>query len=249
MPAVVRKFMRTLLFIWAFLTVDICYSQELDIFQNDTIYAKNRISTRTMYSVNGSTLQKEIVTHYNFRGQKIKQFWFWNGEKDFHNVETFNYSNNGQLSSLIDTSADANIEITTFYYENNNLQKRITLNDKDTSDFRTYPNQSTTIKCWYMAGKPYRFDTTIFEKENVKLEYWGSEISQNPDKIFRWHYNFKNEFDEKGNLVKVSAKVEKPYKSFTRYIYDERGLLIKKQEIIFIKKKETIQMQYYFTYD
>ena len=81
------------------------------------------------------------------------------------------------------------------------------------------------------------------------MEYFGSEKSQNEDKLFKWHYNFKNEFDEKGNLVNVSVKVEKPYKSFTRYIYDERGLLIKKQEILFVKKKETIQMQYYFTYE
>ena len=202
-----------------------------------------------MYSVNGSTLQKELVTHYNSAGQLSKLFWYWNGEKDFHNFETFYYSNNRQISSLIDSSADGNVEITTYYYESNNLQKRITLNNEDTTDFRTYPNISTSIKSWYMAGKPYRFDTTIFEKENAKLEYFGSEISQNPYNVFRWHYNFKNEFDEKGNLVKVFAKVEKPYKSFTKYIYDKRGLLLKKQEIIFIKKKEIIQMQYYFTYD
>lgn len=246
---VVRKFMKAFLFVAAFLTVKFCYSQELDIFQSDTIYSKHKISKRTMFSVNGSTLQKEIVTHYNFTGQKIKQFRFWNGEKEFHNVETFYYSNNGQISSLIDSSADGNVEITVFFYNNADLQKRITLNNNDTTDLRTYPNQNTTIKCWYMAGKPYRFDTTIFEKQNAKLEYWGSTISQNPYKVFRWHYNFKNEFDEHGNLVKVSAKVEKPYRSFTRYIYDERGLLITKQEIIYIKKKETIQMQYYFTYD
>ena len=202
-----------------------------------------------MYSVNGSTLQKELVTHYNSTGQKIKQFWYWNGEKDFHNVETFYYSNNGLISALTDSSADGNLETTTFYYDNNNLQKRVTLNGNDTTDFRTYPDKNTTIQSWYMAGKPYRFDTTIYEKENAKLEYFGSEKSQNPDKVFKWHYNFKNEFDEKGNLVKVSAKVEKPYKSFTKYIYDERSLLIKKQEIIFIKKRETIQTQYYFTYD
>ena len=115
----------------------------------------NKIAFRTMYSVNGSTLQKELVTHYNSAGQLSKQLWYWNGEKDFHNVETFYYSNNGQISSLIDSSADGNVEITTYCYDSNNLQKRITLNDKDITDFRTYPNKSTTIKCWYMAGKPY----------------------------------------------------------------------------------------------
>jgi hypothetical protein len=237
--------MRILFTILAILTLNISYSQELDIFQNDSIYSKGKISTRTMYSVNGGTLQKELVTHYNSSGQKTKQFWYWNGEKDFHNVETFYYSNNGLISVLTDSSADGNLETTTFYYDKNNLQKRVTLNGNDTTDFRTYPDINTTIKCWYMAGKPYRFDTTIFEKENAKLEYFGSEKSQNPDKVFNWHYNFKNEFDEKGNIVKVFAKVEKPCKSVTKYIYDERSLLI----IIFIKKRETIQTQYYFTYD
>lgn len=203
-----------------------------------------------MYAVNGSTLQKEIVTHYNPAGKKVKQFWYWNGEKDFHNVETFYYSNNGQLSSLIDSSADGNIEITTFYYDDNhNLQKRVSLRDNDTTEFRTYPNKNTTIKCWYMSSKAYRFDTTIFEKENAKLEYFGSEISRNTEKAFKWHYHFKNDFDQKGNLIQVSAKIERPFKSFTRYIYDKRGLLIKKQEIMFIKKKATIQSQNYFTYE
>ena len=242
--------MRAFLSIIAILTFHNCFSQELDIFQNDSVYYKNKISARTMYSINGSTLQKELVTHYNSIGQKTKQFWYWNGEKEFHNVETFYYSSNGQQSSLIDSSADGNLEITTFYYdENHDLLKRVTLNENDTTDFRTYPNNNTTIKCWYIAGKPYRFDTTIFESQTAKLEYFGSEKSQNSEKPFKWHYNFKNEFDEKGNLIKASAKVEKPYKSFTRYIYDDRGLLIKKQEIIFVKKKETIQMQYYFTYE
>jgi hypothetical protein len=242
--------MRTLLSILAILTFGNCFSQELDIFQSDSVYHSNSVSMRTMYSINGSTLQKELVTYYNLTGQKIKQFWFWNGEKDFHNVETFYYSNNRQLTSLIDSSADGNIEITTFYYDDNyNLLKRVSLNENDTTDFRIYPNRYTTFQSWYMKGKPYRFDTTIFETTTAKLEYFGSEKSQNSDNSFKWHYNFKNEFDEKGNLVKVSAKVEKPYKSFTRYIYDKRGLLIKKQEIIFIEKKETIQTQYYFTYE
>lgn len=247
---VVRKFMRTLLSIIAILTFDNCFSQELDIFQNDSVYHKNKISTRTMYSINGSTLQKEIVTHYNLAGQKTKQFWYRNGAKDFHNVETFSYSDDGQQSLLVDSSADGNVEITTFHYdENHNLLTRVSLHGNDTTEFRTYPDKNTTIKFWYLAGKPYRFDTTIFESQTAKLEYFGSEKSQNPESIFKWHYHFKNEFDEKGNLVKVSAKVEKHYKSFTRYIYDKRGLLIKKQEIFFIKKKEKIQTQYYFTYE
>jgi YD repeat-containing protein len=227
-----------------------CYSQELDIFQNDSIYYKNKISARTMYSINGSTLQKELVTYYSSAGRKIKQFWYWNGEKDFHNVETFYYSPNGQLSTLIDSSGDGSAEITAFYYDDNgNLQKRISIEENDTTDVRTYPKTNTTTKCWYTSGKPYRFDTTIFEKENVKLEYWGTEKSRNSDKDFKWHYTFENEFDKQGNLIKVSAKVENPYKSFTRYIYDKRGLLIKKQEVIYNKKNETIQTQSYFTYE
>jgi hypothetical protein len=203
-----------------------------------------------MYSINGSTLQKELVTYYNQAGQKIKQFWYWNGDKDFHNFETFHYSANGQPSSLIDSSADGNVEITTFYYDDShNLQKRVSLQETDTTDVRTYPNKNTTIKRWYMSGKPYRFDTTIFEAENAKQEYWGSEKSQNSDKDFKWHYNFDNEFDKQGNLIKVSAKVERPHKQFTQYIYDTRGLLIRKQEIIFKRKKKIIQAEYYFTYD
>jgi hypothetical protein len=241
--------MRTLLSIIAILTLHNCYSQELDIFQNDSIYFKNKISTRTMYAMNDGKLQKELVTHYNRSGQKIKQFWYWNGEKKFHNVETFYYSNNGQLSSLIDSSADGNIEITTYYYDDtHNLLKRVSLDGNDTTDVRTYPNQNTTIQRWYRTGKPYRFDTTIFASETAKMEYFGSKKSQNPDELSKWHYNFRNEFDVKGNLVSVSANVETPYKSLTRYTYDKRGLLIKKQEIILMKEKETIKMQYSFTY-
>lgn len=242
--------MRTFLFIISILTLYNCYSQELDIFQNDSVYSKNKISSRTKYSVNGSTLQKELVTYYNQAGQKTKQFWFWNGDKNFHNVETFIYSTNGQLSSLIDSSADATVEITTFYYDNSqNLKKRVSLQGADTTDVRVFPTKNTTIKRWYRSGKPYRFDTTIFEAENVKLEYWGSEISPNSDKEFKWHYIFYNEFDKQGNLTKVSANVERPHKQFTQYIYDKRGLLLRKQEIIFKLKKKIIQTEYYFTYD
>ena len=198
-----------------------------------------------MFSVNDNTLQKEIVTHYNSAGKKVKQFWYWNGESDFHNVETFYYLNDGLISSLIDSSADGNIETTTYNYENGNLKNQITLNKQhDTSDFRFYTEKNITIQRWYANGKPYRFDTTIFEKENVKLEYYGTDNSDS----LKWHYKFSNEFDSNGNLIKVALKVEKPYNSFTRYTYDNRNLLIKKQEIFFIKKKEAVQTEYYFTY-
>jgi hypothetical protein len=119
--------MKPLFSIMAILTLQICYSQELDIFQNDSIYFKYKISLRTMYSVNGGKLQKELVTRYNSAGQKTKQFWYWNGEKEYHNFETCYYSHNGLLTSLIDSFANGNIETTIYYYDNNhNLKKRVT---------------------------------------------------------------------------------------------------------------------------
>ena len=242
--------MRHILILSTILTFQVCNSQELDIFQNDSIYAKNKIAVRTMYSINGPNLQKELVTYYNPSGQKVKQFWYWNGDKNFHNVETFHYSNDGFIFRLVDSFADGSIQITNYFYENNILINQATIDqDNDTCDFRTYPNANTTIKRWYMDGKSYRYDTTIFEKENVKLEYYGSDCSENTGKCQRWHYKLSNDFDLHGNLVKVSGKVEKPYTSFTRYIYDKRNLLTKKQEIFYIKKKEVIRTEYYFTYE
>jgi hypothetical protein len=195
-------------------------------------------------------MQKELVTYYNSAGQKIKQFWYWNGEPNFHNVEIFSYSTDSLISSLVDSFADGNIETTSYLYKNINLKQRVTFNqNNDTCDFRIYPDNNTTIKRWYTAGKSYRYDTTIFEKENIKSEYYGSENSQNEEKPFAWHYKFLNQFDSKGNVIMISFKVENPHKSFTRYIYDNRSLLIKKQEIFFAEKKEIIRTEYYFTYD
>jgi len=242
--------MKLVLIILATSTFQICNSQELDIFQNDSIYSKNRIAVRRMYSINGPTLQKEIVTYYNPSGQKVKQFWYWNGDKDFHNVETFQYSKDGAISRLVDSFADGNIQTTNYFYENNTLIGQVTTDqNNDTCDFRTYPNKTTTIQRWYMNGKPYRYDTTVFERENVKLEYYGIDCSDNIGKGDSWHYKFSNDFDSHGNLLKVSSKVEKPYTSFTRYVYDKRNLLIKKQEIFYIKKRETIRTEYHFTYE
>lgn len=227
-----------------------CYSQELDIFQNDSVYRRNNVAVRTMYSVNGSKLQKEMVTHYNGAGQKTKQYWYWNGEKHYHNVELFSYSKEGQLATLVDSFATGKIEITTFYYDDNHhLYKRVTLNKKDTTDVRTYPDRSTTIHSWYTAGKPYRCDTSIFETETAKLDFRGVDNMLIPGNPSYWHYTFKNEFDDKRNLVKVAADVWNPYQPFKRYIYDERGLLIKKQEVILSNKIEKIQMEYRFKYD
>jgi hypothetical protein len=242
--------MRHLLIILATATCQVCYCQELDIFQNDSIYSKNRISVRTMYHINGHELQKELVTYYNSSGQKIKQFWYWNGDKDFHNVETFQYSKNCSILRLIDSIGDSEVQTTKYYYENNTLTRQIMIDqNNDTCDFRIYPNAKTTIKRWYKEGKPYRYDTTNFEKENVKIEYYGIECSGEPGKCHSLHYRFSNVFDSYGNLVKVSSKVERPYTTFTRYVYDKRNLLIKKQEILYIKKKETINTEYYFLYE
>ncbi len=236
--------MRNLLTILAILTSHLCFSQELDIYQNDSIYSKSKITIRTMYSINGGKLQKELVTHYNQTGQITKQFSYWNGDQTFHNVETFLYSKDGLITQLVDSFTDGNIETTNYYYKNGNLEKRLTTNQNhDTCDFRSYPNKTTTIQRWYMDGKAYRYDTTIFEKENIKLEYYGTQNSQS------WHYRFLNEFDPRGNLVKTTSNLEKPYKSFTRYVYDKRNLLTKKQEIFYVKKKEVISTEYYFTYE
>jgi len=195
-----------------------------------------------MYSVYDSTLQKELVTYYNSAGKKIKQFWYWNGDSNFHNVEIFYYSKRELISSLIDSFADRNLETTSYFYENNNLKDQITLDqNNDTCDFRSYPNEKTTIERWYRDGKPYRYDTTIFERENIKLEYYGLEISQNPDDFSRWHYKFFNQFDSNGNLVKVFFGGTS-INSFTKYTYDNQNLLKTKQEVLTDRGKVTIRM-------
>jgi hypothetical protein len=246
----IYKFMRILLTIFALLTIEKCFSQELDIIQNDSLYFKNKVTMRTMYSINGSDLQKELVTFYNQIGQKTKQFWYRNGEKDFHNVETFYYSNKGNLTSIIDSNQDGVIEITTINYDKkNNLLNRITLNKNDTIDFQIYPNQKTLIKCWYMGGKPYRVDTTIYETTSAEIEYFGLDKLHDCNKPFKWHYYYKNEFDKKGNLIKASGKLQKPFKSFGEYMYNKKGLLINKQTIIYNGNKSKTRMQYYFTYE
>jgi hypothetical protein len=194
-----------------------------------------------MYSVQGKEKQKELVTCYNSRGQKTKQYWYWNGEEKFHNVETFIYSGNGTLISLIDSFADGNVEKTFYVYENNVLKRQETLNQKnDTCDFRFYPNENTTVKRWYMDGKPYRFDTTVFEKENVKLEYYGIDYSDSA----KWHYRFSNQFDLNGNLIRVKSL---PI-SVTTYTYNNRNLLVKKKEEIQFNRKQRVKMRYFFEY-
>lgn len=198
-----------------------------------------------MYSVQGKEKQKELVTYYNSRGQKTKQYWYWNGDEQFHNVETFIYSHNGTLTSLIDSSADGNIEKTHYVYKNNILKWKVTLNQQnDTCDFRLYPGKNISIKRWYMEGKLYRIDTTIFERKNVKLEYCGFDYSDN----IKWHYKFLNQFDVNGNLLKVSAKLEGSKNSFTIYSYDNRNLLVKKQEQMQFNSQQIIKAEYNFEY-
>jgi len=225
-----------------------CYSQEVDIFQNDSIYLNNRIKSRTMYQTNGGVLQKEMVTKYNLDGQLIKRYWFWNGESDFHNVETFYYSKNNLLSSIVDSSADGNIEKTTFNYDSVHLKSRVTIDiNNDTTDFRIYPDSNTVIHQWYSEKMPYRVDTTVFEKEHVKLKYYGADCSR--EKCFKWRYTFLNQFDRNGNLVKVWSGTRTKHSSYTKYIYDKRNLLVKKQEIYLANKKTIIRTEYTFTYE
>ena len=112
---VVRKIMNHLVTVLAILTCHFCYSQEKDIFQNDSIYMKNKIAVRIMYSINDGALQKEMVTQYNSRGQIIKQYWFWNGDSNFHNVETFYYSTLNLLTTLIDSFSDGSLEKTRLF--------------------------------------------------------------------------------------------------------------------------------------
>ena len=233
--------MRTILVILFFPLSHFVYSQELDIFQNDSIYARANVKVRTMYSMQGKEKQKELVTYYNSLGQKTKQYWYWNGEEKCHNVETFIYSESGRLTSLIDSFANGNIENTNYVYENNILKWQVTLNQQnDTCDFRVYPRQNVTIKIWYMQGNSYRIDTSVFEKENAKLEYYGTDYSDNT----KWHYRFSNRFDPKGNLISV----ENPHVSFASYSYDKRNLLVKKQEKMQFSGSPAVETEYVFEY-
>ena len=194
-----------------------------------------------MYSVDGKARQKELVTYYNATGQKIKQYWYWNGDKHFHNIEIFIYSPNKVLTSLINTFADGSIETTKYVYENRVLKWELTINQKgDTCDYRIYPNKATTIQRWYREGKLYRVDTTIFEKENVKLENFGTEYSNNS----KWDYKFINVFDAKGNLVRVENRGI----SLANYSYDIRNLLKAKKEVFKFSGNQSINMEYVFEY-
>ena len=241
--------MRHLLTILAIYTFQISYSQELDIFQNDSLYSMNKISSRTMYSLKDTSLQKELVTTYNPTGQKSKQFWYWNGDSNFHNVQTFYYSSTGLISSLIDSFANGTVEITNYFYDNNLLKHQVTLDqNNDTCDFRFYPSKNMTIKRWYMDGKPYRYDTTIFERKNIKFEYYGMERYSGSNDLSRWHYKYINQFDTSGNLVKISFG-GRANNSTTKYTYDNRNLLKYKDDVLMKQGKIAMRMQYTFIYE
>jgi hypothetical protein len=227
-----------------------CLAQELDIFQKDFIYQKNSISTRIMYCTNGDKLQKEIVTNYDTKGRLTKRFWFWNGESNFHNVETFYYLDSYLLSRIINSFADSTEETTRFFYENSVLKSSLTVDlNKDTIDYHNYSTRNQVIKTWYMNGKPYRYDTTIYEKPNAKMEYYGIDYSSNNPKYLRWHYRFKNHFDISENLIRTEFKSKLPTTNFTKYVYDKRDLLIKKEEVILSQKQERALRTYYFIYE
>jgi hypothetical protein len=220
--------MKHFLPILGLLAFQFCYSQELDTFQSDSIYATNKINSRTMFIINGNNLQRELITNYNQFGQIRRQIWFMNGE--WHYTQIFNYSDKGLLESIIDSTADNNTaEKSTCVYENGALKYRTTINATgDTSDFRYYPSVHETIKRWYVEGKFYRSDTTLFESPNVQKNYRGAEWSNANNKMHRWNYHFYNKFDENGNLIEVVSEAEKPYYQFAFYFYDRRNLLIKK---------------------
>jgi len=238
--------MKIFMTLFLFYLSNCSYSQELDIFQNDTVYAENKITKRTMYLLQDNKRQKELMTYYNSKGEKTTQYWYWNGDKDFHNVETFNYSTDGSLHSIVDSFADGGVETTYLYYEDAILRWQVTLNQKkDTSNFRTFPNRNTTIQKWYSNGIPYRSDTTIFEKENVKIEYYGVDNSDHN----RWHYRFSNSFDKNGNVLEISSKVEGPYTSTQRYVYDEKNLLVRKQEYFGQNNKLGKPLEHIFEYE
>jgi hypothetical protein len=221
------------------------YSQELDTYQNDSIYSKNKIYVRTMYTDIGDTLQKELVTYYNSHGKKLKQSWFFNGDLSANNTESFYYLNNGLLSYIINSIADGDTKKTTLFYDNNILKYQVTINSKkDTTDLRSFPGKTTTIQQWYDDGKPYRFDTTDFEKENVKIEYRGVD---NIDGL-RWRYNYVNSFDSHGNLIKVDGYLHGLIISSAKYFYDTRQLLIKKEETTFFSTKQHMTIIYTFIY-
>ena len=203
-----------------------------------------------MYIKNGKNLQKEQVIRYNKKGQMITRTWFWNGEKNFHNTESFYYSISVQLKSINNSFADGTVEKTFYIYTNQSLKYSVSINqNKDTVDYQTYPNQKKVIKRWYMDGQAYRFDTTIFEKENVKLEYYGIDYNSVDSIPMKWHYIFKNKFNNNGSLIRTEYTSSVPTNSYTNYSYDKRGLLIKKEDVFYIKKEPGILLTYYFSYE
>jgi hypothetical protein len=192
-----------------------------------------------MYLLQSKKKQKELVTYYNPQGKKTKQYWYWNGDKQYHNVETFIYSPEGLLTSLIDSFAEGNVERTKFVYENKTLKWRLTLNQKnDTCNYRIYPDKNTDIQIWYNEGQPYRTDTTVFERENVKLYYRGNELNNG-----RWNYKYANKFDSNGNLLEVA--MDKPMKSRKVYSYNNRNLLVKKEEQMLFGSKPIMAVHYF----
>jgi hypothetical protein len=62
-----------------------------------------------MYSVQGKEKQKELVTHYNLRGQKTKQYWFWTVMNDFTMLKRL-FIWKCKLTSLIDSFANGTLE-------------------------------------------------------------------------------------------------------------------------------------------
>lgn len=230
-------------------------AQKFDIFQNDSVYAKNKISVRTMYQVwEDGKAEKKLVTYYNEQGKRLKQLWFeFDDTTTANRVETFHYSNSGLPSYIIDSFRYGKPEKTVFFYNQNVLKYEVTFKaGSDTERFVIYPAQNTWIQQRYEDGKAYAFDTAVFEKENVLIDYKHVDTSEDGGK---WHTKYINYFDGGGKLVmaeQVSPALEHydyaGQHTITQYFYDERNLLTRKQQVFYYNHKETMKETYTFVY-
>ncbi len=241
--------MRNIIITIIFYLPKFCTAQELDTLQADSIYAKNAVSRRIMYVLYDNTLQNELVTDYNKHGQMTQRTWFWNGETNFHNSEFFQYNASGSLAAIVDTFVDKHVTRTKFIYQNKVLTASVEIDQNgDTVNYRMYPSEEQTIHRWYRSGKPYRYDTTLFEKRNVKIAFNGKEASFFNSQDLVWHYIYNNYFDAWGNLIRTDYQTDTNAYSSIKYFYNDKGLLLKKESVSNNragKRNET----YYFVYE
>jgi len=202
-----------------------------------------------MYAVYNDTLQKELATNYNSKGQLIKRYWFWNGDSNYHNVEIFYYLENGNTNLVLDSFANGDIQRTSFSYNKNKLVSSVTIDNKmDTCNLRYFLGNDTAVHKWYRGKKCYRTDTAIFEKGNVKRRYFGLEYDFSGE-ASTWNYYFLNQFDVNGNLIVVRSSSRNPFKYYTKYNYDKNNLLMQKQEIVVENGIPKVTYEYIFKYE